>query len=475
MKQNIYRKRKKNIVLVNYYNPIFWPFAQRLESDGFQVFWINSRPISSQWLRNLGVPNERICEVMEQASTISQESEAVQIVSEFEQPHLPTINSIILMDRVLKHGPYKDALVYLAQSAQIIKKFLLDRDIRLVSSGRDTSLQLLTMLICKKLDIFWGCVTRVKLPSERFGFTVTHQGDEFYKIREAQKDDYERAAKWLYEYRSDFAMRPLALLKIRGFNKLFARTGKYLSTFAIHLNHNLKTRSDRKVPGSSFRLYMGNYLREIRNYSYYRFFLKFSQPEEEPFVLYGLHRQPESSVDVRGAFFDDQLALIKQIARSLFCTHKLYVKVHFSDVAGQSAQFYKAIKGLPGVKLVDPDVDSRELIRRASVIVTNSGAMGQEGGYLGRPVIAMSKMFWCKLPSVVYCSTPPELPQLINRMIKSPPSVDDSQITKVIAELFANSFSCDPNMSFLGKEYSESDLAILSKAYAKLFKLIEIN
>lgn len=464
----------KRIALANYHDPVFLPFAQRLEKDGFEVFWINTRPITSRWLLAKGIRKERICDVLWSKPVVTEESEAVRILTEFEQPGLPTINNIILMTS-LRHAKHKDALLYLAQTAIIVKQFLLEHDIKLVSSGRDTALQLLVMLICKKLNIFWGCVTRTKLPTERFGFSPTHQGDKFYQIKGVHKSDYDLAAAWLQRFRSDRFIKPGARPKISGFAHYFKEVKENFSILIAHFTHLLKEKSDRKIPGSSFHLHLRILVKEFRNYIYYRFFLKFDQPTGEPFVLYGLHRQPESSIDVRGAFFDEQLALIKQIARSLPLTHKLYVKVHFSDVAGQPPRFYKTLKGYPGIKLIDPDINSRDLIGRAAIVVTNSGAMGQEGGYLGRPVIVMSQMLWSQLPTVRYCNAPPELPDIISQMIESPPVADDAKIIQVIAELISNSFACDPNQIYIGKNLSANDLDVLSYAYSQLFKFAEKN
>lgn len=467
---------KRNLALVNYHDPVFWPFAQRLEADGFQVYWINTDPVVSQGMRTLGVPDERICDVLEGDYHTMLPEECVNILDEYEQPGLPTINNIIFMDQDLRHAQYSDALLYLAQAAIKIRSFLIDRDIQLVSSGRDTALQMMTMLVCKKLSIFWGCVTRVKLPKEWFGFSLTQQGDIFYEMRPVEDRDYEFAKTWLNKFRSDsssdISTKPLAKPKIEGFSGMIIKhVRRLIPVLSSHLGYRIKTGSHRKIPSQNLFWYLARYIKVLRNYCYYRFFLKFYRPVAEPFILYGLHRQPESSIDVRGAFFDDQLTLIKQIVRSIPVTHKLYVKVHFSDVAGQSPKFYRTLMSYPAVKLVDPDVDSKGLIRRASVIVTNVGAMGQEGGYLGRPVIAMSKMFWCNLPTVRYCGTPAELPGLIRSMIESPPVDDFDNVVKAVAGYIANNVPCDPNQAFLGKAFSENDLNVLSEVYRHIYEI----
>jgi hypothetical protein len=463
--------KPKRIALAGYHDPIFWPFAQRLEADGFEVYWINTEPISSDWLRSHGVSNERICDVLEGEYPILTEKECIDILRNYEQPELPTINSIIFMDQNLRHAAYGDSLNYLAVSAGKISAFLQDRNINLVSSGRDTALQLLSMLVCKKAGIFWGCVTRVKLPKEWFGFSPTHQGSEFCKMRPVEQTDLEFATAWLDQFRSDPLVKPLAKPKFSGFKKIFNHIGLILPLATRHLRHRMKIGPSRHIPGPGIVWQGKRYWYTLRNYIFYRYFLDFYRPVDEPFILYGLHRQPESSIDVRGAFFDDQLQLIKQVVRSIPVTHKMYVKVHFSDVIGQSPQFYRALKQFPSVKLIDPDVDSRGLIRKAAVIVTNVGAMGQEGGYWGRPVIAMSKMFWCDLPTVKYCGTPTELPQLIRRMIESPPADDREGVIRAIAGYIANNVPCDPCQKFLGIEFSGRDLAILSGLYEHVYSL----
>lgn len=456
---------EKRIALVGYHHPIFWQFAQRLKSDGFKVFWINSRPISSQWLRGQGVPDQCICEVLERNSNIKDDRDTIRNLKDIEQPHLPTINSLILMDRIVRQSDSRNALNYLAQSRCVIQEFLVENKIDLVSSGRDTALQLLTMLICKKIGIFWGCVTRTKLPSNRFGLTATHEGAEFYQLRQPNEKDYDIAKQWFESYCLDANMKPKALPKIKGYVRYYSLIKRYISVIREHLTHLKRMNSDPKIPGRTFWLPVRNYLKELLNYIYYRNFLRFSTPVDEPFVLYGLHRQPESSIDVRGAFFDEQLTLIKQIVRSLPLSYKLYVKVHFSDVAGNSPYFYKKIMRFPGVKLIDPDVNSKALIQKASLIVTNSGAMGQEGGYLCKPVIVMSKMFWNELPTVRYCSSPPDLPLLINDMIHNPPVVDNSSVIDFIARIIAVSFPCDPNPRPFRNHYSNEELEVLSDAY----------
>ncbi len=463
---------KKKLALINYNVQHFWPFIEKLQEAGFEVHWINSRPITSSQMRDKGALPSKVCDILEGPDSITEVDEAIRVLQEYEQVGLPTIHSIIFMDQNLRNSDYASAMLYLANGAVRIRDFLVRNRIEFVTSGRDTAVQMLTMLICKKIGIWWGCVTRIKLPKNYFGFSPTQQGDQLSPIREPSDNDYEYAREWLRKYREDGAIKPFARPKIRGLSGLMEKVPQYIDVVISHGEHRIRTGSDRRMPGSSVAHHTGRYVKELVNYIYYRLYQTFEQPCDEPFVLYGLHRQPESSIDVRGAFFDDQLTLIKQIVRSIPVTHKLYLKVHFSDVAGQSPWFYKALRKFPGLKLIDPDVDSRDLINRAAVVVTNSGAMGQEGGYLGRPVIAMSKMFWSDLPTVVYCGAPPELPGLVSRMIARPPQDNFDAVARSIARYIASSFPSDPNLGFIQSGFTSEELDTLCDAYRDLYRLV---
>jgi len=469
------KPENKPIAFIGYHNSFFWPFFERLRDDGFDVFWINSDPVATQRIRNCGISAHFVCDVLEGKSQAKTENECNDILSEYEQVGLPTIKSIIFMDQYLRNAPYLRALQYLAETAQKTQAFLQNNNVRIVSSGRDTALQMMTMLVCKKLGIFWGCVTRLKIPKERFGFSPDHHGDSFYKLESNPIFNPESTILWLKKYREDITHKPLAKPKISGFDIIFTHGKKIIPLLLSFLINILKSRKHKylikKIPGQTLKLLLGRYMHFLKNYIYYRFFLKFDQPNQEPFVLYGLHRQPESSIDVRGAFFDNQLALIKQIVRSTPVSHKIYVKMHFSDVAGQSASFYKTLRSYPGVKIIDPDINSKELVQRASIVVTNAGAMGQEAGYMGRPAIAMSKMFWCSLPTVKFCATPEDLPELIYKMINSPPDDNFNDIARNISEYNSNSVPCDPCQSYLGIDLSKRDLDIMSALYKKLYSL----
>ncbi len=74
------------------------------------------------------------------------------------------------------------------------------------------------------------------------------------------------------------------------------------------------------------------------------------RPPSDPYVLFGLHMQPESSIDVWAPFFSNQMWVIELLSRSIPPTHRLLVKIHKSDTARYSGAELTKMTSYPGVE-----------------------------------------------------------------------------------------------------------------------------
>lgn len=120
----------------------------------------------------------------------------------------------------------------------------------------------------------------------------------------------------------------------------------------------------------------------------------------EKYVLYPIHFQPEATTLVQAPLYVDQLALLRDIARSLPIGHRLYVKEHSSNRGRRSVEFYNQIRSIPGARLFGPDEDTWSLIRGASAIAVITGTMGWEGLLFDKPVVTFGDVFFNLLPHV---------------------------------------------------------------------------
>jgi hypothetical protein len=170
---------------------------------------------------------------------------------------------------------------------------------------------------------------------------------------------------------------------------------------------------------------------------------------------------------VVASFFSDQHTLITQIARSIPATHELYVKPHQDHVGGLSRRELMALKAIPGVRLIEPNQKSHDLIMRAAVVLTPTGTMAFEAALHGVPSVIFAPEFFRKVPGVHFCETPTALPELLTRLIHEARLDRDEEIVQFLASIFASSF-VGRQTNYLG-EFSDDELHDLHVSYDILY------
>ena len=107
----------------------------------------------------------------------------------------------------------------------------------------------------------------------------------------------------------------------------------------------------------------------------------------EKYVFVPLHSEPEAYPMLLAPYYTDQLWLVKQIARSIPATHKLYVKDHPGMVGFRTRHYYKELKKIPNVRLIPAAHKSLDLIKNSELVITLLGTAGWEAALLKKPVI----------------------------------------------------------------------------------------
>jgi capsule polysaccharide export protein KpsC/LpsZ len=167
----------------------------------------------------------------------------------------------------------------------------------------------------------------------------------------------------------------------------------------------------------------------------------FNKPDyKEKYVFFPLHMDPEMGTMVMAPFYINQLALIENIAKSLPIDFKLYIKEHPQMVADgtRPVSFYKKIKAIPNVKLIDSDVGSYELIRGSRLILAITGTIGWEALILKKPVITFGRVFYNKLDMVRKSKDINELPYLIKDVLNNYKH-EEKQLVKFVTAIFEGS------------------------------------
>jgi len=137
------------------------------------------------------------------------------------------------------------------------------------------------------------------------------------------------------------------------------------------------------------------------------------------FAFFPLHYEPEVAVSLYAPFWTDQINLIKQIAKSLPIDFQLYVKEHPAMVGYRTANYYRQLKKIPNLKLLNPNIPSYDIIKQTKIALVLSGTAGWEAILLKKPVITFGDVFYNKLSTVKKCENIADLPYLIKNQLEN--------------------------------------------------------
>ena len=186
------------------------------------------------------------------------------------------------------------------------------------------------------------------------------------------------------------------------------------------------------------------------------------------FVFFGLHMQPESSIDVFAHFFSNQERVIELISRSVPPTHSILVKLHKSDTPNYSSERLARIARFPGVQLVSPYADAVDFIRKADLVFAIQGTIGLEGALLGKPVIMFGDSPANVFPSVSTVGKTIDLPVLVRtKLAEHPPS--RSEIISGFSEYLA------PYYPASGNDWNLTPTDAQIENYVKLLELLRMH
>lgn len=122
--------------------------------------------------------------------------------------------------------------------------------------------------------------------------------------------------------------------------------------------------------------------------------VKFEQIENEKFIFFGFHKQPENSIDVHGRYYENQATTVLNLWRLLPAGWKLVVKEHTNAIGDRSYSFYKRILEHPNIILAHEKIDSKLLIEKSQLVVTVSGTMAYEAALMKKPAVTFAKVFF---------------------------------------------------------------------------------
>ena len=407
----------KRIAFVSIFDltTLFYEIAQRMIKAGHEIYWMTTNPAWTDWLLTRGVQQSHILELVYSPNDFLSVEERARLLPEILETEKfgdVTINQALQMDQFVMYKNKPDINEYMHLYYRDIKRFLLDNRIAQVFAEPTNSNEVVTSMLCRQFNIPFLSIRDMRIPLQRIILNEHHLQHRIVSGPSARPQESGREVinrfvtekttpSYFAQNSKARAVDPKRVMTSVG-NRL--DRSRFTSTNLTH--HDIGGR----VKLALKRAVNGYYMRRICHYD------SLDQISGR-ICYYGLHVQPEASIDVLGSYASDQLKLIKDIRRALPFDTTLVVKEHPNFLGIKPISMFRELRRLPNVKLVHHDTSSFDLYQRASLVVTVSGTTAYEAGLLGIPAVVFSPMYFDGLSSVRYCPDVTQLKSITDELL----------------------------------------------------------
>jgi hypothetical protein len=378
MNQNVSPKTKHICFVDNFQKTtIFESTAKNLQLDE-NIYWIVTKKSKYSYLCNQ-FNNKNILLI-----NLEQIKHHREPIGDFK------INELIFGDRLWKYDK-RNGIRYLINIQQLIYDFIKENNISYIFGEMTWAYEILIQRICKRKLELCCCYYSdhvIRIPNGRFLFFSDEKQTE---VVELNQDTIELVEKKITVEKPFYSIVNDKIVKQK------MSVHGLLSRFKRLLTRENIEKDDPQAPHGMHRILIP--MREVINQISYRFLKKsnFDFIGDKKYILFGFHKQPESSIDVCGRYFENQSESVINLWRQLPPDWYLVVKEHSNAIGDRSISFFRKLLAYPRIILVNEKEDSHNLIHYAQLVVTNTGTMALEAALMNIPAITLSKVFFNKL------------------------------------------------------------------------------
>jgi len=345
-----------------------------------------------------------------------------ELLASLERKGVPTIHNMILSDRVTSKLRYEEGLAYASFIAKRMISVFQEVRPAVIIGGFDGLHGSMALAVARRENIQWYALRFSVLPPGLAGLCenlspasiITMRapsGDRLRQLAEGALKDFESDKIKAHAPSTPAFLNPAYIAR-----RIPSQLRALFETFRRGWARQYNKYTDAKTTYSITAM-LRESIRFRRNAIQLPQHWFLDKPPAEPFVFFGLHFQPESSIDVCAHFFSDQVRVVELISRSIPPTHRLLVKLHKSAAAHYSRSQLAEFTKFPGVQLVSPYAYTREFIQQARVVFSIQGTIGLEGALLGKPVVMFADSPTKVFPNVSSIGQLPEFPDLVRKKL----------------------------------------------------------
>jgi len=171
------------------------------------------------------------------------------------------------------------------------------------------------------------------------------------------------------------------------------------------------------------------------------------------YAFFPLHTEPEVALCLYSKTFLNQIEAIRLVSHNLPVGMKLIVKDHPCSLGKRTFGYYRKILDIPNVMLAHHDIQSKELLLNAQMVVSIAGSIGFEGMILNKPVIALGGVTYSFLPRTMmrHVTNPASLGDEVKDLLENY-KCDDKALTCYVAAVMKECVPVDFYSRLLARE-----------------------
>tara|TARA_B100000787_G_C16198487_1_gene302875 strand:+ start:3496 stop:4962 length:1467 start_codon:yes stop_codon:yes gene_type:complete len=316
-----------------------------------------------------------------------------------------SLNASIQADRTFKFISYEDSLKLSIAYYTFWDKFIASNNIDfLVHEPTSIFLNQIASLLCKKNNAIY--FTMIGVYGENKYNWIALSGDDGVadeliineKIeKKLSEKEVDRVEAFLNSFRKDnsFLYQKAFGGKVN-FYKLIKSSLKLIGSFTKRAYARIPIKKNLINHVDLFEFKDFSFFRELKKQWNTLFFLKYDVCDYDAnYYYYPLHYEPEAVVLYWGdSIYKNQVKLIENIAGQLPPNSFLYVKDHPHAGSYRDVSDYEKIQAIPNVKLLNPSVSGKNLIRTCQSLITINGTSGFEAVMFNKQVYTFGNAFY---------------------------------------------------------------------------------
>ncbi|NUM25122.1 MAG: hypothetical protein HUU49_00690 [Candidatus Buchananbacteria bacterium] len=287
-------------------------------------------------------------------------------------------------------------------------------------------------ILAAKRGITMMAATDCKIQGKSiFSYSYLNDRGPFYDYVDGLNDkkftshNVPAAQKYIKEFRESFKVPKYSQRinkryaswrgKIKRELKVFYDIFNYFKYGKVNALKNIGPSIDYRTPRIILRDHLAKrrYRRAADHFHYYPF------NKLDKFVYFPLQFQPEATIDVMAARFNNQIETARQVAMSLPDDYTLAVKDHPAMLGMRSRSYLEKLSRTPNVKLIDYRIPTKDILQKTALIISPSSTTVAEAAFYNKPAIQLGDLgTTLKLPNVFWHNNLATLSGKIKEIIK---------------------------------------------------------